>query len=121
MRADRELLVLAAKAAGMIIRDSNRWPNTVIRQVEIDDGSTNWIRWNPLTDAGDALRLAVKRGYAVVYYRNAPPELGLPRECAVVTSEDGRWVAEAPRNGDEIDATCRAIVRLAAEDGLSIP
>lgn len=49
---DRDLLELAAKAAGIAIK-------VVI-------GDTFWrpdgIPWNPLTDDGDALRLAVKVG-----------------------------------------------------------
>ena len=49
--SDRELLVLAAKAAG---KDAKRYPDDVI----------HWA-WNPLTDDCDALRLAVKLGIGV--------------------------------------------------------
>ena len=53
---DRELLELAANAAGVELR----WPNTD----DIDQISPrkmpDWDSWNPLTDDGDALRLAVK-------------------------------------------------------------
>jgi hypothetical protein len=47
MADDRELLELAAKAAGIVPYGVNPW---------------QWIRahWNPLTDDGDAFRLAVK-------------------------------------------------------------
>ena len=55
MMSDRELLELAAKAAGV----DGKW---------LGDGSL-WIgpydggnEWSPLTDDGDALRLAVKLG-----------------------------------------------------------
>lgn len=58
---DRELLERAAKAAGLTIKDSNRWADTVIREVSLDDGSTNWVRWNPLTDDGDCARLEATR------------------------------------------------------------
>ena len=51
MRTDRELLELAAKAAGYKVA----WEG---------GGTTGWMAggtwWNPLTDDGDALRLAVK-------------------------------------------------------------
>lgn len=43
---DRELLELAAKAAGRVYVDGESW----------DDGAG----WNPLEDDGDAFRLAVK-------------------------------------------------------------
>ena len=46
---DRELLELAAKAAGIEI-------DPIDAQHEPQD----WVAWNPLTDDGDALRLAVK-------------------------------------------------------------
>ena len=62
---DRELLELAAKAAGLEIhkqiqakRDSSIDPEAA--GLFIANGST-W--WNPLTDDGDALRLAVKLGF----------------------------------------------------------
>ncbi|CPQ35043.1 hypothetical protein [Bordetella pertussis] len=63
MRTDRELLELAAKAAGMGV-----WPGTgfqahmlFTRPAKADpDGKVAGIEWNPLTDDGDALRLAVK-------------------------------------------------------------
>lgn len=54
---DRELLELAAKAFGIQLlqwnNDNNGW------LVETVDGSPRYF-WNPLTDDGDALRLAVK-------------------------------------------------------------
>ena len=61
MNADRELLELAAKAAGLTWSKSKDITH---------DGL--WITkpsiktyWNPLTDDGDALRLAVKLGLAI--------------------------------------------------------
>ena len=53
---DRELLQRAAKAAGMAATrvDGRGW-------FRVDPGgSGDWELWNPLTDDGDALRLAVK-------------------------------------------------------------
>ena len=46
---DRELLELAAKAAGIDVHT-----------IEDADGVLHWDGWNPLADDGDALRLAVK-------------------------------------------------------------
>ena len=61
MQSDRELLELAAKAAGLHIKG---------HQVDYNDTFTHLVvgakftkqkdKWNPLTDDGDALRLAVK-------------------------------------------------------------
>jgi len=99
---DRELLELAAKAAG---------ESTIGRPDDIND----WA-WNPLTDDGDALRLAVRLRLSIDHNH---------------TADQQRWVA-ADRNGcegcyspvscveDEFDeqdrsfATRRAIVRAAA-------
>lgn len=119
---DRELLELAAKAAGYTLTWGEKY---MVGDDEVDCTDMPYIKsgepdvgdayWDPLTeDDGDALRLAVKLGIGVKYHRNAPPELGLPRECAVATDGTGRWFAEAAINGDENAATRRAIVRAAA-------
>jgi hypothetical protein len=94
MTDDRELLELAAKAAG---RGSQWWMESTWNGPDKE--------WNPLTDDGDALRLAVK--------------LGLIVEC-------GRaWISRhGPMFGEDVlpdpyAATRRAIVRAAAEIGRS--
>lgn len=62
MKTDRELLELAAKAAGMKINQARQ----AERDAMIDPQTAGlWIKggctcWNPLTDDGDALRLASK-------------------------------------------------------------
>lgn len=55
---DRELIERAAKAAGMRVV----WPGEAV----LDDGSS--VNWNPLTDDGDALRLAVRLNIPVIPY-----------------------------------------------------
>ncbi len=62
MNSDRELLEKAAKAAGMVL---GAWhePMQAFLYRSIEPGSG---RWNPLTDDGDALRLAVKLRLSVV-------------------------------------------------------
>ncbi|MET3997525.1 hypothetical protein BjapCC829_28635 [Bradyrhizobium barranii] len=62
MTADRELLALAAKVAGIDIG----WYE-MIAFVVTDNGPESW---NPLTDDGDALRLAVKLGLTVQIERD---------------------------------------------------
>lgn len=113
---DRELLELAAFAAGDQVEG---WTMDAdfVRVAILSSGA----RWQPLlknriTDCmGDALRLVVKLSIVVTYQRNAPPELGVPRQCAVASCPSGQWFSEAGR--DESAATRRAIVRAAAEIG----
>jgi len=112
---DRELLELAAKAAKYwIVGPAEKYVaqlghyegGFIIRN---DRGGDSC--WNPLTDDGDALRLAVKcrldinqGGSMVVSERTGPQEVG---------------VAE-PHNDDPYAATRRAIVRAAAEIGKNV-
>jgi hypothetical protein len=113
---DRELLEAAAKAAGMPHTYSEFWRGFYIRN---PDGS--WVpnhHWNPLTDDGDALRLAVKLGFTV------GPHLGATYAGVAPCPddfEDGKLPIRIAQmhNGDPLAATRRAIVRAAAEIGRS--
>ena len=96
---DREMLELAAKAAGMRVI----WPNEAV----LPDGRS--IRWNPLTDDGDALRLAVKLKLAFATWGSGA--------CAVVFLYGGRGRIVEPHKDDPYAATRRAIVMAAAEIG----
>ena len=100
-QTDRELLEAAARAAGLTLRD-DALPRPVIR------ASSNghwWPVWNPLTDDGDALRLAVKLGFI------AP---GRWPDAGLIALE--QW-GEDNGQVDWCAATRRAIVRAAAEIG----
>mgnify|MGYP001492414211 CR=1 FL=1 len=59
--ADRELLEMAAKAAGIVVLRS-RLDDLMNRDLLIENSARNLHQksgpWNPLTDDGDALRLA---------------------------------------------------------------
>jgi hypothetical protein len=57
---DKELLELAAKAAGITYKYYSD-PEGLI----INDDQWPLVVWNPLTDDGDALRLAVKLHFAI--------------------------------------------------------
>ena len=100
MATDRELLELAAKAAGIDFED---WPHTSVP-------GTN-RPWNPLTDDGDAFRLAVKLAIS-------PGRATMDGAIEFVTvgygDGDEIWVQI---DGDPYAATRRAIVRAAAEIG----
>ena len=113
--SDRELLEMAAKAAGITIKPVE------IKNVEFagDDRfigySTDpheWLRgwFNPLTDDGDALRLAVKLDLHVLRFGN----MTTAKVCTSLHAFDER------DNGDPLAATRRAILRCAAEIGKAI-
>lgn len=92
--SDRKLLELAVKACQWTLEyDDNERLSWIIWS----DNNVPIYRWNPLTDDGDALRLAVKLG------------INIPT----------RWEHEKmERCGlDVYEATRRAIVRAAAEIG----
>jgi hypothetical protein len=97
---DRELLEMAAKAAGHPIR-SDAWACSMGGgQPKLYMGNGGPV-WNPLTDDGDALRLAVR--------------LGL-----LCTPEFHHFLAVerfAGQDKDDCHAHRRAIVRAAAEIG----
>lgn len=101
---DRELLEMAAKAAG---KANGTWFDGWS-----DDGRETGTFWNPLTDDGDALRLAVKLGIAVY-----PPEDPMDDATVHVDGEESHWISEPALDGDPYAATRRAIVRAAAEIG----
>ena len=114
MRTDRELLELAAKAAGM---DYLIWTPGTSPIVPAERRIGGQMHWNPIHDDGDALRLAVKLRLCLKYHNNAPPELDLPRECAVASNGAGKWFSVVPQKADENAAMRRAIVIAAAEIG----
>ena len=102
---DRELLELAAKAHGGIMFDS--WG---VADVFICRDTLNL--WNPLTDDGDALRLAVKLG------------IGLDIDIYPGCNETEAWVGSYDNHRQYCHhgecpyaATRRAIVRAAASIG----
>lgn len=101
---DRELLELAAKATGDFYQNPiNRIPDEYPVLFYLDGKL-----WNPLTDDGDALRLAVKLG---IWINTAALEVGYRLDgilytLPIVLTDSGLDAA-----------TRRAIVRAAAEIG----
>lgn len=101
-KTDRELLELAAKAA-----ENDAYWNTSAKIFMVPNGEESWHKpWNPLTDDGDALRLATKLMMEIrVLKRTAHAEaLNGPGPC----SEE---------SDDIFSAVRRAIVRAAAAMG----
>jgi len=102
--SDKELLELAAKAAGIKI---SQWSNAQAGGF-LPGGRGDF--WNPLTDDGDALRLAVKLGMMLDDVTK-----GYMSGHIVAVSDGG--TCYEPREPDHYAATRRAIVRAAAEIG----
>lgn len=116
---DRELLELAAKAAGyLIVLGKNDSDSQVLKQSEFYIRNDRGIRheWNPLTDDGDALRLAIKTRKFPEVFRNG---LGVSNGY----EEKGRSMVPIIEifGDDPCAATRRCIVRAAAEIGKSMP
>ena len=111
--SDRELLELAAKAAGMANNGftSGRGLH-VSGEPEYDGG---W--WNPLADDGDALRLAVKLRLEVEWRNDGRVSAFKAAHC---NEEALRPIFESSRENVEANLR-RAIVRAAAELGRSMP
>ena len=99
---DRELLTWAAKAAGsgVVATPSGAW-------YEWYNEGANGRPWNPLTDDGDALRLAVKLNLSADFFDDAI-FVGCVNEATKLME---------PVGTDPYAATRRAIVRAAAAIG----
>jgi hypothetical protein len=114
---DRELLELAAKAAGIpLVRLE---PETVW-----DTGHITRAGWNPLTDDGDALRLAVKLGLHARQFPILDDGFDAPLGMVEVwrVDDDDPVHVEFLRSGDDrLAATRSAIVCAAAEIGKAMP
>ena len=110
---DRELLELAAKAAGI---NEYTYCELVGGSLALYCKSAPLGIWAPLTDDGDALRLAVKLRLTIY-----GPEVTATGTWSIVASKpDQPWDdVEEKVQGDECAATRRAIVRAAAEIGKS--
>lgn len=106
---DRELLEMAAKAAGRL----GHWDGDVF--VLDDYGQNECSAWWPLDNDGDALRLAVKLGLVL----NLSPREDC-RGQTVVTFNGLSKIGEPCYEGRE-QAARRAIVRAAAEIGKGMP
>lgn len=97
---NKELLELAAKAAGLKVTNYDWQMGCRV----IDDGV--YKDWNPLTDDGDALRLAVKLKL----------DLYLDTGSSVADTPFGPTIVEK-NNSNEYATTRCAIVRAAAAIG----
>lgn len=109
-RTDREMLELAAKAAGIKWNRKYYCSDLTGLPLHINCGGGNILYWNPLNDDGDALRLAVKLNMRIVITGG----VGITD----VATGEGKWLFGGEHHfPDPYAATRRAIVRAAAELG----
>lgn len=120
--SDRELLELAAKAAGIKCDSEGPYVERPVMQSEFGKG--NWIEnirfnWNPIISDAEAFRLMVALGMDAMFS---------PEDVEVIATQhaDGDfvspWAVESwtLKPQDTYAATRRAIVRAAAEIGRGI-
>ena len=101
--SDRELLELAAKAAGIDLTETEDG-----FEADFDDSRI----WNPLTDDGDALRLLVS-----LYSKGVVLNAGGGGVCVDIGKHSADEWCPLEGSYDPYAATRRAIVRAAAEIG----
>lgn len=110
---ERSLLERAAKAAGYVLgqHSQKEWAFTL-----------GGMEWNPLTDDGDALRLAVRLGISTMPYpiyneAERHSVIAKQRRRSDMLREVNPTEAMELYGDDPCAATRRAIVRAAAEIG----
>jgi hypothetical protein len=112
---DKELLELAAKAAGI---EGNQDVHGIWTQGSWEMGG---VFWNPIEDDGDALRLAVELDMQVsIGFRRINVAVYLDRGGDELSFNSGGALPvniREVKSNDPIAATRRAIVRAAAEIG----
>ena len=117
MMSDKELLKLAAKAAGIEVE----WKEVtrsriaefkIIKHTKHCGFFAKGKEWNPLTDDGDALRLAVKLHINIEIW-NVDALIG----ANIYLMGRGHGYFQERYTTDPYAATRRAIVRAAAEIG----
>jgi hypothetical protein len=109
---DRELLEAAAKAAGLV---AHRYcePWKAMAKYTLYDGYFG-PSWNPLTDDGDALRLAVMLRIDIHFEWNGEAMGDIVEAMSPDRGDGSRWCMDQSTASDPNAATRRAIVRAAA-------
>ncbi|MNP10513.1 hypothetical protein D3C76_1026660 [compost metagenome] len=121
--SDRELLELAAKAAGLDghfreLRSASRDHFRQIRYKSREAFVTKGLVWDPLNDDGDALRLAVKLDLSIITSWGFDGKPSGSVGAMLGSSEDLR-LTNTKHNDDPCAAWRRTIVIAAAEIGKS--
>ena len=116
---DRELLENAANAAGLNVDIHENWTPGELPYFHLVDERGRL--WNPITDDGDALRLAVKLGLHITQYPiyEEPKHSAIAKKSARLLDDTcvDMCVGIEVYGSDPYAATRRAITRAAAEIG----
>ena len=115
--SDRELLELAAKAAGIDF-DAVRLTRQMRTSAYIPPPEDDREFWNPLADDGDALRLAVKLRLNIQHYARTTGVMCVQAAIDWGIANDAFHEEHGANPGA---ATRRAIVRAAAAIGEQMP
>ena len=119
---EKQMLLMAAKAAG---KHTNMW----VEPGELVKGKGGWVQhigfgsaaiWNPLTDDGDALRLAVKLCIGIVHNdprSNNPYVLADGATFVGGVFQSASATEDLAGESERLAATRLAIVRAAAAIG----
>lgn len=129
-QTDRELLELAARAAGYALK----WGDVyVVGDDEVDCTDLSYVvsgqpdeadwHWAPLDDDGDALRLAVKLRLSIDHNHPADqqPWVAADRQGCEGCYSPVSCVEDDFEESQRPEATRRAIVRAAAQIGRAMP
>lgn len=124
MENERELLELAAKAAGIKIIRSRLadplWSDMLIENSNVENDGNPSARWNPLTEDGDAFRLAGKLRIDFTWQPAMEEVIAYPtmHDTLEITEEYKEYSDHGlPVDTYRYAALRRAIVRAAAEIG----
>ena len=117
MNSDRELLELAAKAAGLTVEYTK--PSVISDKVfQLFFIGNYQVDWRPLEDDGDAFRLAVKLGISIlpypVYAEQKHSVMAKQRRMSDTMRIANPTETIEPYGDEPCAATRRAIVRAAA-------
>lgn len=115
---DIELLGMAAKAAGYSLGPD--WDLMEDGILVNGTGYGDGFMWCPLTDDGDALRLAVKLDLHVAIECQSAGAVTIEWDFNSGGEPAGTVSQVAPEGGDDYAATRRAIVHAAAEIGKAL-
>ena len=123
--ADSELLELAAKAGGIAVVRS-RLDDPAVNDFLVRDSARNPHQslgpWNPLTNGGDALRLAARLRVDVTHNHPADQEAWVCAEPAA--GPHGMLpstMVDVPDEARRLECMCLAITRAAAAIGKAMP
>lgn len=117
--SDITLLESAAKAAGFL--NWTKYNTCLFIETGHSRGSTGY-HWNPLTDDGDALRLAITVGINIQHGVKIGRKINSEEPTIETFDSESRfdgWIEEV-KAGDALAATRLAIVRAAAEIGKAL-